>query len=101
MKGEIVMAQWLAVSEELINSVTGEFPAYSYVGLYNLLYLAPPHDDILCATCATKRFRDGERIVYGTYDEGPISSARIAGRFSLQVMVIHQKKMIKVYSLRS
>ena len=65
------MAPWLAVSEELINSVTDEFPAYSYVGLYNLLYLAPPHDDVLCATCATKRFRNGERIVYGTYDEGP------------------------------
>ena len=65
------MAPWLAVSEELINSVTDEFPAYSYVGLYNLLYLAPPHDDVLCATCATKRFRNGEQIVYGTYDEGP------------------------------
>ncbi len=42
-----------------------------YVGLYTLVYVAPPQDDVLCADCATVRFRQGESLVYGTYDEGP------------------------------
>lgn len=62
---------WLPVKPELINDLTDTLPALSYVGLYTLIYLVPPRDEILCADCATKRFRTGEVLVYGTYDEGP------------------------------
>ena len=62
---------WLPVRAELVNDVTGKLPPVSYVGLYTLIYLAPPGDDVLCADCATQRFQQGESLVYGTYDEGP------------------------------
>lgn len=62
---------WIPVTSALINELTHRLPPLSYVGLYTLIYLAPPHDAVLCADCATRRFLDGESVVYGTYDEGP------------------------------
>ena len=71
--------KWIPVKPELINDVTDTLPALSYVGFYNLIYLAPPRDDVLCADCATRRFRNGESLVYGTYDEGPDLSCQDCG----------------------